>query len=86
MVKDEFDKKKIEIIGIKWYGGKWIVYMFLKVSFIIKEDEREIIEINGKKIDVFNYYFEFDLVDNCKDVNDKDKEFNGNFIGDKEKI
>ncbi|ENY68797.1 Hypothetical protein MAU_2820 [Metamycoplasma auris 15026] len=77
--------KEITTHGKNRYGGKWIAHTPLKVSFTTKDDEKEIIEINGQKIDVLNYYFEHDLVDNRKDANDESKEFNENFNGDKEK-
>lgn len=50
--------------------------MLLKVNFIVISDEIEVIIINGKKIDVINYRFEEDLIDNRKDVDDKEKVFN----------
>ncbi|WP_027333078.1 Mbov_0399 family ICE element protein [Mycoplasmopsis gallinarum] len=62
------------------YGGKWLVHSPLKVIFNTNKSESEILFINGKKIDVLNRVFEYDLKDlrdsanNSDDENDSDSE------------
>ncbi|QNM93762.1 hypothetical protein H9M94_01110 [Mycoplasma sp. Pen4] len=68
--------KPIGTKGKDVYLGKWEVHTPLKISFIGKPTENEVLVINGKKIDVLNQRFNEILTDNRTSADDNERVFN----------